>query len=89
MRKEEGVVLQSMQKYALHLFAKEGYCDELRLLLTGSVRVDAVNDCRETPSHLASEGEHLELLLQHGAPVDSINKNGDSQFHLASIQWNG
>ena len=73
----------------LHLAAKEGLPELVRVLLSKGAEVDAKNRRKETALHLAaSEGneEVVRLLLQNNADVDAKNDFESTPLHLASFE---
>lgn len=48
----------SVQNTPLHIAAKNGHTEEVKVLLAAEVKVDARNDVGKTPLHLAAEAGH-------------------------------
>jgi uncharacterized protein len=82
----EGIDLQDVnqagidgEERPLHLAARHGLIDDMRILLREGADVDARGDLGLTPLHNAAMKGHIaavQLLLEHGADVDAKDENG-------------
>ena len=73
--------LVSRRKYD----TQEGGVAAVQLLLARSADVDAQDECRITPLHLACYYGRLEIarvLLNHGARANTVNKLGQTPLHI-------
>ena len=65
------------------------YFDSIRFLLEHGADVDAQDNDKSTPLHVASYYGHLKatrLLLEHGASVHLQNHEGKTAFEVASSE---
>ncbi|VDB86730.1 unnamed protein product [Peniophora sp. CBMAI 1063] len=83
----------------LHLNAKEGNLDLMRMLLEhlgvdgaeSSARIDARNNQGQTAFHCAAWSHTAEagrFLLEHGALVDVTDKDGNTPLHVGAANGN-
>ena len=74
-------------EYPIHIAAKNGHPDVLRILLENEADIEARTRVREWRAlHLAAAGGHeavIRLLLQHGASTYADTKGGMKALHLA------
>ncbi len=74
----------------LHIAAKTGSTDCLRLLLTAGTSIDAVEPQRDvTALHMVAQQGHeacMRELLLAGANVEATAKDGGKPLHLAAIK---
>jgi ankyrin len=87
---EQGSDINAGNRYGqtpLHLAAKQGNSELIRLLLEQGAVVDAAeNAAGYTPLHTAAAQGHAdlcELLIRYGADPDAVTGDLDSPLHLA------
>lgn len=71
----------------LHLTARLGLIDTLKLILNQGIKIRDGNYIYNTSLHLAAKYGHIdcvEELLDYGADANDENKNGDTALHLAA-----
>lgn len=70
----------------LHIAAKKGYLDIVRLLIEHGAFVDSTNRKEQTPLHWAVHNRHvqvIEYLLQFGADINAKENEGDTALAWA------
>jgi ankyrin repeat protein len=72
---------------ALHLAARYGYNEVVKIFLSHGVTIDSKNNDSNTALHLAAKNGHnevVDLLLSHGVTNDSKNSDSNTALHVAA-----
>lgn len=70
----------------LHLTARTGAVEDMEVLISARVRIDARGDLGNTPLHSAAvhgKAESVRLLLKHGANPNLLNEFGETALDIA------
>ena len=74
--------------HALHVAARKGDVQAVKLLVCCGADVNELNEKGQTPLHTAAGGlkdcrELCSILIEHKAKIDAVDKDGNQPLHLA------